>query len=144
MTEPRNNAPNTRGRPFSKGNPGRPKGARHKVTLAVEALLEGEAEALTRKAIEKALDGDTVALRLSLDRIAPPRKDPHVQFEMAPMESAEDAAKAAGAILEAVANGNLTPSEGAVVARLVETYRRTLETENLERRVAALEGRESG
>jgi hypothetical protein len=144
MTELRNNAPNTRGRPFKKGNPGRPKGARHKVTCAVEALLEGEAEALTRKAIEKALDGDTVALRLCLERIAPPRKDPHVQFDMPPMESAEDAVKAAGAILEAVANGNLTPSEGAVVARLVETYRRTLETENLERRVAALEGRESG
>jgi hypothetical protein len=34
---------------------GRPKGARHKATMAAEALLDGEAKALTRKAIEKAL-----------------------------------------------------------------------------------------
>jgi hypothetical protein len=44
-----------RGRPFKKGqsgNPdGRPKGSRHKATLAAEALLDGEAEVLTRKAI---------------------------------------------------------------------------------------------
>jgi len=32
--------------------------------------LEGEAEALTRKAVELALEGDVTALRLCLDRIA--------------------------------------------------------------------------
>ena len=51
MTETaRNNAGTTRGRPFQLGNPGRPKGARHRTTLAMQALLEGEGEALTRKA----------------------------------------------------------------------------------------------
>jgi hypothetical protein len=49
MTDsPRNNAAKTRGRPFAKGNPGRRKGARHRATVAAEALLDGEAEALTR------------------------------------------------------------------------------------------------
>jgi Family of unknown function (DUF5681) len=42
-----------RGRPFEpgqSGNPsGRPNGARNKTTIAVEALLDNEAEALTRK-----------------------------------------------------------------------------------------------
>jgi hypothetical protein len=75
MTEQRNNAGRTRGRPFAPGNPGKPKGARHKATLAVDALLDGEADAITRKAIEMAKEGDTVALRLCLDRIAPARKD---------------------------------------------------------------------
>src|SRR5436190_21458026 len=60
---------------FGRGNPGKPKGARHRTTLAVEALLDGEAEGLTRKAIKMALAGDTVALRLCMDRIAPARKD---------------------------------------------------------------------
>jgi hypothetical protein len=51
MSKPsRNNVRKTRvrgiGRPFAKGNPGRPKGARHKATVAAEALLDGEAEAL--------------------------------------------------------------------------------------------------
>jgi hypothetical protein len=49
------------------GNPaGPPKGTRHKATIAAEALLDGEVEALTRKAIERALEGDGVALRLCL------------------------------------------------------------------------------
>lgn len=61
MTETaRNNAGTTRGRPFQLGNPGRPKGARHRTTLAMQALLEGEGEALTRKAVEMALAGDAV------------------------------------------------------------------------------------
>lgn len=60
----RKNTGKTRGRPFKKGNPGRPKGARNKVTLAVEALLDGEAEDLTRKAVELAQEGNTTALRL--------------------------------------------------------------------------------
>jgi hypothetical protein len=52
-------------RPGQSGNPdGRPKGSRNKATLAMEALLDGEAEAITRKAIEKALEGDMTAIRL--------------------------------------------------------------------------------
>ena len=62
----RKNECKTRGRPFQRGNPGKPKGARHRVTTAAEALLEGEAEAITRKAIELAKQGDGPALRLCL------------------------------------------------------------------------------
>ena len=49
---------------FTAGNAGKPRGTRHKATQSVLALLEGEAEALSRKAVERALQGDTVALRL--------------------------------------------------------------------------------
>jgi hypothetical protein len=124
---------------FANGNAGRPKGARNKATQAVLALLEGEAEALSRKAIEMALAGDSVALRLCLDRIAPPRKDSPVTFPLPRMTTAQDAAQAAGAIMEAVADGELTPAEAAQVMALVDSYRRTLEVTELEARVAALE-----
>jgi len=124
---------------FTTGNPGRPRGARHKATQAAQALLDGEAEVLTRKAVDLALDGDATALRLCLERIAPAKKDAPVQFDLPPMQSAADAAKAAGAVLNAVALGDLTPTEGAHIMQLVETYRRTLETTELEARVAALE-----
>ena len=61
----------TRFKPGQSGNPkGRPLGSRHKATLAIDKLLDGEADAITRKAIEIAKAGDTVALRLCLDRIA--------------------------------------------------------------------------
>jgi hypothetical protein len=124
---------------FGPGNPGKPAGARHKATQAALALLDGEAGALTRKAVEMALAGDTTALRLCLERIAPPRRDAPVQFDLPSMESARDAALAAAAVLKAVAAGELTPTEGAHLMGLVETYRRTLETSELESRVAALE-----
>jgi hypothetical protein len=125
---------------FGPGNPGKPKGTRHKATQAALALLDGEAEALTRQAVTMALGGDATALRLCLERIAPPRRDAPVTFDLPPMETARDAAKAAGAVLGAVADGDLTPTEGAHIMALVETYRRTLETTELEARLAALEG----
>jgi len=124
---------------FGPGNPGKPRGARHKATQAALALLDGEAATLTRKAVEMALEGDTTALRLCLERIAPPRRAAPVQFALPSMASARDAAQAAAAVLEAVAAGELTPSEGAHLMGLVEGYRRTLETTELEARVAALE-----
>lgn len=124
---------------FAAGNPGKPKGARHKATQAALALLDGEAEALTRQAVDMALAGDTTALRLCLERIAPPRRDAPVTFSLPAMTSAADAAQAAGSVLGAVAGGDLTPSEGAHVMALIEAYRRTLETTELECRVVALE-----
>jgi len=136
----RNSGRNTDGT-FGPGNPGKPQGTRHKATMAALALLDGEAEALTRQAVTMALAGDTTALRLCLERIAPPRRDAPVTFDLPPMETARDAASAAGAVLAAVAIGDLTPTEGAHVMGLIETYRRTLETTELEARLAALEGK---
>lgn len=76
---------------------------------------------------------------LCLERIVSPRRDAPVQFGLPSMETARDAAHAAGALVEAVALGNLTPQEGAHIMALVETYRRTLETTELEARIGALE-----
>lgn len=145
MTD-RKNGTTTEGRnpdgTFAPGNPGRPRGARHKTTLAVQELLDGEAEALTRKAIELALAGDMAALRLCVERIAPPRKDAPVSFDLPPIEKAQDAAEAAQAILQAVSTSELTPTEGASVMGLVEGYRRAVETADLEARIEALEAKQ--
>ena len=64
----RKSATKTRGRPFERGNPGRPKGARNRATLAAEAILEGEAEALSRKAVERALEGDMREFSLQIQK----------------------------------------------------------------------------
>lgn len=124
---------------FAEGNPGRPRGSRHKVTEAVSALLDGEAERLTRRAIEAALDGDMTALRLCLERIAPARRDTTIQFDLPAIKTVSDTAKAATAILDAVAQGDMTPGEASQVMDLVEACRRALETVDLEARIAALE-----
>jgi hypothetical protein len=124
---------------FAPGNSGKPPGTRHRATRAVLELLDGEAEALSRKAVELALAGDVTALRLCLERIAPPRRDIPVAFALPPMSSACDAASAAAAIIAAVSRGDLTPAEGAHIMGLVETYRRTLESTEIEKRVQMLE-----
>jgi hypothetical protein len=135
----RKNARKTRGRPFETGNPGRPKGSRHKTTLAAEALLDGEAGVLTRKAIELAKKGDIAALRLCLDRIIAPRKDRPVAFELPKIEKIGDAAKSMAAILNAVASGKVSPSEGGEISRIVDSFAKSLEMVELERRISALE-----
>jgi len=91
---PRNNVAKTRGRPFKLGNPGPPKGARHKATIAASSALDGEGEALIRKAVELALARDTVALRLCLERILPPRRERPVCFRLPTLQSPADAAAA--------------------------------------------------
>ncbi|ATQ68734.1 DUF5681 domain-containing protein [Methylosinus trichosporium] len=124
------------------GNPrGKPKGARHRATILAEALLDGEAEKLTRKAIELALDGDGVALRLCLERIAPPRKDRPVGFPLPNIERPADAVAASAAILAAVAQGDLTPDEAERVLRLLAEHVKIVETTELEERLKRLEER---
>src|ERR1700740_803577 len=77
-----------RGSPFEKGrsgNPaGRPRGCRNRSTLAAQMLLQGEAEALTRKAVELALGGDPTALRLCIDRLIAPHRGRLVPFPPPP------------------------------------------------------------
>jgi hypothetical protein len=135
----RKNAETTRGKPFEPGNSGRPKGSRNKATLALEALLDGEAEALTRKAIEMALDCDTTAMRLVMDRILPPRKDRPLLFALPKLETPADAVKASAALVEAVASGDLTPSEADDLSRLVDRFVRAVETTDVMERLESLE-----
>ena len=126
--------------PGQSGNPnGKPKGARNKTTLAVLELLEGEAQAITRKIIDKAKKGDITALRICMDRLAPPPKDRPVDIDLPPMVVAADAVKASAAILAAVGEGQLTPSEAAYLSRMIEGFTKSIEVYELERRLSKLE-----
>jgi hypothetical protein len=136
---PRNPAKKTRGKPFEKGNGGKPKGARRKTTVLAEKLLQGNAKAIVQAVIDAAKGGDIAAARIVLDRIAPARRDNPVCFTLPKIESDADAAKAA--ILAAVARGSITPGEADQVAGLLETYTKTSEVRDLEARIVALEQR---
>ncbi|WP_264050419.1 DUF5681 domain-containing protein [Methylobacterium flocculans] len=128
--------------PGQSGNPaGRPKGARSRATLALEAILEGEAEAITRKVIELALEGDTQALRMCLDRLAPPRKDRPVILELPDIETASDLPRATSALLQAVAAGDITPSEASDLGRAIDAHVRAVEAADLHQRLLRLEER---
>jgi hypothetical protein len=77
----------------------------------VEALLDGEAETITNKAIELAKEGNLMAIRICLDRIAPPRKDRHIELASPKMESASDAVSAGATIIEALGQRGIDPND---------------------------------
>jgi len=126
--------------PGQSGNPaGRPKGARGKATLLAERMFEGESEAIIRAAIDLAKEGDTAAVRLCLDRIAPRPRDRAIAFELPPLHSAADAVSALAAIMAAVTAGELTPFEAGELFKLVDGFARMLEARIFEERVTKLE-----
>jgi hypothetical protein len=117
------------------GNPrGRPAGSRNNATLACEALLEGQAEALTQKAVEMALAGDTVALRLCIERICPVRRDRPVEFSLPPIDTARDAADVMASVLNAVATGQLSPADASELSRVVGCTVRAFEVAEMSER----------
>jgi hypothetical protein len=74
-----------------------------------------------------------------MERIAPAPKDQPVSFNLPKMNNALDATEAAGSVLRAVSEGDLTPIEAARIMGLIDSYRRTLELTDIETRIAALE-----
>ena len=131
------------GKPFQKGqsgNPaGKPKGARHAVSTMVDALIEGEAEALTQKALELANAGDTRMLLACLDRLAPARKSRPIKLDLPKVDTAADLPAAMGAVTDAMAGGEIDPDEAAAVTCVLEARRRAIETADLATRLEALE-----
>ena len=107
----------------------------------MEQMIEGEAEALTETAIRLAKNGDASLMRALLDRLAPPRKERPVTVDLPRLTSPADAPAIAAALLERAASGELTPSEAAGLASLLESYLRQSELASLEARLQAVEDR---
>jgi hypothetical protein len=65
------------------GNPaGRPRGRRDERVLFAQALLDGEAEAIIRKCIEMAKEGDPVCMKLCMERLLPPVRSRPVRLDI--------------------------------------------------------------
>ncbi|MBI5591673.1 MAG: hypothetical protein HY881_14460 [Deltaproteobacteria bacterium] len=127
-------------KPGTSGNPkGKPKGARHKATLAALTLLQGEAEALTRVCINAALAGDLTALKLCLDRIIPPAKDHPVDIKLPKMATVSDLPGFTGALLDAVSSGKIGPSEAEKICKIVMAHTGAIQACEFEQRIAELE-----
>ena len=122
------------------GNPaGRPRGSRNRVTLLFQDRLDEDVEAIADKAIELAKAGDIAAIRLCVDRLMPAKKSESIDFELPPFETAADTVAAATMIAAAVSAGEVTPSEAADLAKVIDIYLRALETAGFEERLTKLE-----
>jgi len=106
-----------RGRPFQpgrSGNPrGRPKGSRNATTLMLEALLEGEAEAIGRKLIEMAKAGDSRALKAGFDRLLPAGRDRRPCFRLPEIPPARGRGCAAILLNAKASDGVISPLAAA-------------------------------
>ena len=130
----------TRFKPGKSGNPkGKPKGTLNKATMAAQALLDGEVEGLTRRAIELALEGNMAALKLCLERLLPPKKERAVSLDLPAMDSVDALPALTAALMTAVASGQLTIGEAAGLSTLAANHGKALELVELEKRIAALE-----
>jgi hypothetical protein len=143
MTEPSNNDSQTepRGRfaPGNPGGPGRPEGSRNKATILLDQLADGDAEKIVRKVLDAANDGDLKAAEMILARVWPVRKGRRVSLNLPAVSTPQDVVAAISAVLEATAEGDVTPDEAALIATLLETKRKALETVSIEERIAKLE-----
>jgi hypothetical protein len=112
---------------FKSGQSGNPAGRKHgssnAVTVASSNLIEGEGEALTRKLIDLALDGNVACLRHAIDRLHPVKRSAPIQLEGMPVvHDIESAAKASAFLLEKVSAGEVSPQDAEMVSRLVDKY----------------------
>lgn len=132
----------TRGRPFEPGNnfgKGRPRGSRNKTTKAATELMNIHAQAVMRKIVMMALQGDVPLLRAIFDRLVPVRHDTSVNIGQLRTMTIEDLTQSFEQVMKQTASGKLTITEANGLADLMEKQRRHLETEELDRRIRALE-----
>lgn len=137
----------TKFRPGQSGNPaGRAPGsgwvgdARKKLQEAWDGKQEGGADGIREKLLTMAREGDMAAIRIVAERVAPPLKatEPGVELSL----SGETLTDKANAILDAMAAGKIAPTQAAQLLQALGAVAKIVEIDELERRVAALEGQE--
>ena len=127
-------------KPGKSGNPkGKAKGTLHKATRAALALLEGDLEAITEKLVEKAKEGDLMAVKLILDKVIPNARERRLSIKLPQVKGAANLPAVLASVLEAVSNGELTPGEGQTITAMLEAYRKGVELNDIEARLKALE-----
>jgi hypothetical protein len=130
-----------RGRPFEIGNragKGRPVGSRNKKTM-FQVALEKDGKKIIENIKAMALKSDPTAMRLCVERLVPVMRPPLKRFMLPPVDTAERLKEALSAVVQAVANGVVSPQEGEAMARIIETQRKNIEVGEFEARLKALE-----
>ena len=128
--------------PGESGNPaGRPPGVRNRNrrTIMVEKLLDENVEKLMQLGITRADDGDSMVLRLFLQRILPRAKHSPVAFQLPPMATSADALAAMSSIVRGVGDGELTAVEAAQLAMLVRLTSKVVVDTDHEQAIQKLE-----
>ena len=121
---------------FKKGNThgrGRPQGSRNSASIAMDVTFQGEADRLTRKCIELALNGNVQCLKTAIERICPVRKSAPIKLVGMPViDSVTAAGDAAEFILQSIATGKISPLDGEILSRVLDKRLRALQLTEIE------------
>jgi hypothetical protein len=109
-----------------------------------QELLSARVEGIAGKLIELAEGGDMRAIRVCMDRLMPAIKHQPIAVELPPIETAADSVEATASIVAAVATGELTATEAAELAKVIDTYVGALASRGFEERLTKLENESSG
>lgn len=142
-TESAEPAPRGRGRQWKPGESGNPKG-RPEGSGAVQRirkLLEPHREELVRKVVEMAKAGDMKAMRIVMDRLAPPPRPESDPVQIPELANAETLTEGAKAVVAAIGAGQVTPTAGLELLTAIGALAKVIETDEIERRLRELEGK---
>ncbi|RKZ99735.1 MAG: hypothetical protein DRQ47_10575 [Gammaproteobacteria bacterium] len=124
---------------FKKGQSGNPKGRPVGVGLAGEIRqhISSNSKALIDKAIELALNGDTTALRLCIERVCPSIKSKDEAVVLGAMNGS--LSEQGGVVIQSMAEGKITPSEATGLLGALVNQARICEVDEIESRLSKLE-----
>lgn len=110
--------------PFGEGNtkgPGRPKGARNKMTMVLELIGEENAPAIYAKVVEMALAGDPTCVKLMMERINPIQKSRKINIEFnGPIDTIQDLNEVSKHVTRMAFDGGITFEEAEECGKIIE------------------------
>ncbi len=123
------------------GNPrGKKSGTRNKVTILAEKLIQSDLEDILAKLVSMAKGGDIEAIKLIITRLVPPARERTVKFEAPKITSAADLTQTINNIVEALAKGQITPTEASNITSVIERLKNLRENEEFRERLDEVEG----
>jgi hypothetical protein len=99
--------------------------------------LESEAENITRRLIEKAMEGDMAAIRLVIERLIPPAKDMPLNVDIPAISKASDIQPAMNQFFNLMASGDLSLSEFGRMVKALGEASKIAEMTEFEQRLTA-------
>ncbi len=128
---------------FVKGNQarkgkGKPSPTRDLVEAAAFAVTPSEVRSVLIKLKNLALEGDTAAARILLERTLGKPSEAKGVVELPSMESANDLKAAMSVIVQACASGDLAPEMAVHMAKMIDQVRKTFATTELAEQIEAL------
>ena len=109
-----------------------------------DAITPGALNALMRRLVRFASEGDMAAAKLVLDRTLGKATAARPRFDVGDLgveslASIEDVTRTSQEIVRAIVEGRMSPDDGVKLASIVELTRRSIETHELAERIGLLE-----